>query len=233
MEILEISKKFQRNFGEISSNTIMNVYISILTLGLKYMKVLDTSKKFHGNEIKHNNECIHIHPNHRPEIYRNFRNFKEIKEKFRINFREISSNTIMNVYIPILILSLKYMNAFGISKKFQGNFMKHKNEYSQIHHNPRPEEYENFGNFKEISEKFRVDFRKISSNTIMNAYISILILSLKYMKGFGISKKFQGYFIKHKNECSHVHPNPRPEVFENFGNFKEISEKFECNFGEI
>ena len=46
------------------------------------------------------------------------------------------------------------------------------------------------------------------------------------MKVFGISKKFQGNFIKHKNECLHIHPNPRPEIYGNFRNFKEISEKF-------
>ena len=72
---------------EISSNTIMNVYIPILTLCLKYMKILEISKKFQrkfaeiffqGNFIKHNNECIHVHPNPRPETYENFGNFSEI-----------------------------------------------------------------------------------------------------------------------------------------------------------
>ena len=74
----EIYENF-RNFGEISSNTIMNVYISILTLGLKYMTILEISK-FRGNFIEHNNECIHIHPNPRSEVYENFRNFAEISE---------------------------------------------------------------------------------------------------------------------------------------------------------
>ena len=78
------------------------------------MKILDISKKFQRNIMKHNNESIHTHPNARPKIYGNFGNFKEISEKFRVNFREISSNTIMNVYISILILSLKYMKVFGI-----------------------------------------------------------------------------------------------------------------------
>ena len=45
------------------------------------------------------------------------------------------------------------------------------------------------------------------------------------MKVFGISKKFQGNFMKHNNECSHIHPNPRPEIYENFRHFKEISAK--------
>ena len=93
----------------------MNVYISILTLGLKYMKIFEISKKFQGNVIKHNNECMHIHRNPRPEIYENFENFKEISEKFRENFREISSNTITNVYISILTLGLKYMKILEIS----------------------------------------------------------------------------------------------------------------------
>ena len=34
-----------------------------------------------------------------------------------------------------------------------------------------------------------------------------------------ISKKFQGNFIKHKNECSHIHPKSSREIYENFGNF--------------
>ena len=50
------------------------------------MKILEISKKFQGNVIKHNNECIHIHRNPRPEIYENFENFKEISERFRGNF---------------------------------------------------------------------------------------------------------------------------------------------------
>ena len=119
------------------------------------MKILDISKKFQRNVIKHNNECIHIHPNAWPEISGNF---KEFSEKFRVNFREISSNTIINVYIPILILSLKYVKVFGISKKFQGNFIKHMNECSHIHRNSRPEVYENFGNFREISDRFQGNF---------------------------------------------------------------------------
>ena len=64
----------------MSPNTIMNVYISMLTLGLKYMKILEISGKFQGNFIKHNNECIHIHANPRSEIYENFRNFSESSE---------------------------------------------------------------------------------------------------------------------------------------------------------
>ena len=44
------------------------------------MKILEISKKFQGNFIKHNNECMHIHPNPRSEIYENFRNFSEISE---------------------------------------------------------------------------------------------------------------------------------------------------------
>ena len=75
--------------------------------------------------MKHNKECIHIPQNLRPEIYQNFGNFKEISEKFRGNFREVSSNTIMNVYIPILTLGLKHEN-FGnfkeISEEVRGNF---------------------------------------------------------------------------------------------------------------
>ena len=82
----------------------MNVYISIVTLDLKYMKILEISRKFQGSFIKHNNECLHIHPNPRPEIYENFRNFikhnnecihihpnpkPEIYENFG-NFEEIS-----------------------------------------------------------------------------------------------------------------------------------------------
>ena len=35
---------------EILSNTIMNVYISILTLDVKYMKVLEISGKFHQTQ---------------------------------------------------------------------------------------------------------------------------------------------------------------------------------------
>ena len=75
----EIYENF-RNFKEISSNTIMNVYISILTLVQKYMKILEISLKFQRSVIKYNNEYIHIHPNRRPEIYENF---KEISERFR------------------------------------------------------------------------------------------------------------------------------------------------------
>ena len=99
----------------------------------------------------------------------------------RVNFEisEISSNTIMNVYISILTLGLKYMKIL-----------------------------------------------EISSNTIMNVYISILTLGLKYMRILEISKKFQGNFIQHNNQCIHIHPNPRPEIYENFRNFKEISGKF-------
>ena len=136
-----------QNFREISGKfhqTRTNVHISILTLGLKHMKILEISKKFQGNFIKHNNECIHILANPRLEIYGNFR-----------NFREISSNTRTNVQISILTLGLKYMKILEISKKFQGNFIKHNNEYIHIHPNPRPEIYGNFGNFKEILGKFR------------------------------------------------------------------------------
>ena len=116
ISILTLGLKYMKIL-EISSNTTMNLYISIVTLGLKYMKILGISKKFQrnfgeilekfqGNVIKHNNECIHIHPNPRPEIYENFR-----------NFREILSNTIMNVYISILTLGLKYMKILEISLK--------------------------------------------------------------------------------------------------------------------
>ena len=38
-----------------------------------------------------------------------------------------------------------------------------------------------------------------------------------------ISEKFRGNFIKHNNECIHIHPNPRPKIYENFRNFGEIS----------
>ena len=79
------------------------------------MKILEISEKFQGNVIKHNNECIHIHPT----------------------------------------LGLKYTKILEISEKFQGNVIKHNNECIHIHRNRRPEIYENFGNFKEISEKFR------------------------------------------------------------------------------
>ena len=82
------------------------------------MKILEISLKFQRNVIKHNNEYIHIHPNRRPEMYENFGNFKEISERFRGNFREISSNTIMNVCISILTLGLKYMKILEISLKF-------------------------------------------------------------------------------------------------------------------
>ena len=46
------------------------------------------------------------------------------------------------------------------------------------------------------------------------------------MKVFGISMKFQRNFIKHNNECAHIHPNTRPEIYENFRHFKEISKKY-------
>ena len=82
------------------------------------MKILEISRKFQRSFIKHNNECLHIHPNPRPEIYENFRNFRESSGKFRRNFREISSNTIMNVYISIVTLDLKYMKILEISGKF-------------------------------------------------------------------------------------------------------------------
>ena len=39
-------------------------------------------------------------------------------------------------------------------------------------------------------------------------------------------EQFQGNVIKHNNECVHIHPNPKPKIYENFGNFKEISGKF-------
>ena len=87
------------------------------------MKILEISKKFQGNFIKHNNECIHIHRDPRPEIYENFGNFKEISGKFWRNFREMSSNTIMNVYISILTLGLKYMKIFEISGKSSNTIM--------------------------------------------------------------------------------------------------------------
>ena len=85
----EISEKFRVNFREILM-------------------------KFQGSYIKHNNECLHIHLNPMSEIYENFGNFKEISEKFRVNFRETSLNTIISVYIPILTLSVKYMEILEI-----------------------------------------------------------------------------------------------------------------------
>ena len=33
-----------------------------------------------------------------------------------------------------------------------------------------------------------------------------------------------GNFIKHNNECMHIHSNPRSEIYENFRNFSESSE---------
>ena len=95
------------------------IYIKLVGVFLEFSNRADfasistpvLSKKFRVNFIKHNNECIHIHPNPRPEIYENFR-----------NFREILSNTIMNVYISILTLGLKYMKILEISKRFQRNF---------------------------------------------------------------------------------------------------------------
>ena len=52
------------------------------------------------------------------------------------------------------------------------------------------------------------------------------------MKILEISKKFPRNFIEHNNECLHTHPNPRPEIYENFGSFKEISKKFQRNFNK-
>ena len=49
MEILEISRKFQGNFEEISeiqSNIIINLYMWNLSVGLKYVEILEISLKF-------------------------------------------------------------------------------------------------------------------------------------------------------------------------------------------
>ena len=102
----EIYENF-RNFGEISSNTIMNVYISILTLGLKYMKILEISK-CHQTIMN-----IYIST---LTVGLKYMKILEISKKFQRDFEEISSNTIMNVYISILTLGLKYMKILEISE---------------------------------------------------------------------------------------------------------------------
>ena len=59
------------------------IYISILSLGVKYVEILKISRKFLGNFrnlINQRNNDMHIDPKPRDEIYGNFRNFSEIPE---------------------------------------------------------------------------------------------------------------------------------------------------------
>ena len=52
ISILTLDLKYMKvlEISEISSNTLMNVYISILTLGLEYMEILEISGKFHQTQ---------------------------------------------------------------------------------------------------------------------------------------------------------------------------------------
>ena len=70
------------------------------------MKILEISKKFQGNFIEHNNECLHIHPNPRPEIYENFRNFSESSEIIA------SSDIWAWVYMYMIIVLIDYFLKF-------------------------------------------------------------------------------------------------------------------------
>ena len=82
-QVFGISKKFQKNFGEISSNKNECSHIHPNLRPETYENFgnfKEISEKFRGNFIKHNNECIHIDPNPKPEIYGNFRNFSESSE---------------------------------------------------------------------------------------------------------------------------------------------------------
>ena len=60
---------------------------------------------------------MHIHPNPRSEIYENFRNFKEISEKFRGNFIEHNNECIHIHPNPSPEIYENFGNFSEISKK--------------------------------------------------------------------------------------------------------------------
>ena len=108
----ETSAKIRRNFSEISEiqpNTVINLYMWTISVGLKYVEILEISRKFQGNfrnSIEHNNKPVHVEPKRRSEIRGNFRNLKEISE--------IQSNTIINLYMWNLSVGLKYVGILEI-----------------------------------------------------------------------------------------------------------------------
>ena len=84
-----------------------------LGVGLKYVEILEISRKFQGNfrnPIEHKNKPVHVKPKRRSEIRGNFTNFKEISE--------IQSNIIINLYMWNLSVGLKYVEILEISLKF-------------------------------------------------------------------------------------------------------------------
>ena len=142
--------------------------------------------------------CIvgYFRPRVRMDMYTFIIVFDEISPKF-LKFSSISGLGLEWICIHSLLCLMKFRNLF---KQYRNHTLLENNRIQRIFYNFSTK----LGKQRLVS-KYRVCYRQ---------------------KAREISGKFQGNFIKHNNECIHIHPNPRSEIYENFRNFKEILGKF-------